>query len=1002
MDNTAKSLICLLSLAVLIAIVDGAATPSTPKAVLGKDGAMRIYRLEIENEQDVSKLNFPNHEEVILNSPRISVLSVQMLLQLRSVKTFWIQNGTVPVAHVTPQIRKMVIRNCSTSDVIIDPRGEYEMKHFTLIYGELKALPPNLNSMKKLEKLSLNENKIEYVNLADLAGLKNLKELSLLRNKIFQIHAPALQIADFPNLEKLNAGSNRLTGIDFERWNAPSLRVVYLQRNQLAAVLSLPGALPALVEVSLYENPLSCEWYNLAKRELKVRKVKILNKDQTVCEESDEALDDLVTKTRLQDTFVTIQLMNHMNSEMMTSSKIGSVELQGKVSDSMGKVKLLENQQRILQLSMNNSVISIQNLQSRNDILGKALEILKSKNDYLSTALKTTSEDISKEVQQLRTDNAVLQVRDKSFEKSIDLLQKNTVELQKDDKRLEKAILALRSDNQAIKADIQKRLNVTNGNFSAEIRQLKQESATFMMKDKALEQMLESLQKGAADLQKGEKRFEKSLEVLRSENVWLKEKLNDTVANVTGELSELWEQSDGLQNLWQTSLAKLQNDSVELRKEDKRLAKSLELIQESNEATKKEVYTQLTKAGVNFSAMVQQLRKESEDSQDVVRKSLERLEKENAELRGLENSLMKIQNENEQLRTSMQNHLSAATGNVSTDIMQLFEETGFMKTQIKETTDKADNLMISLTMLGSETTEVRNENAKLVKNLAKLQEENEATKTNMQSLLNITTDHFSAIMQQLQMESEGLQNSLQESLEKLQTDNMDLQNANEGLGKTILQLQTENKESQNNLHMLLNVTTENFSVAFQQLHEENEGLEKSLAILQDQNLDLKRWNENLEKSVKQLQRENDAMRNSMQQLQMQTAQQMTKTATQSNNQAAVLTDKLVDQLRKENAALEAKLKQSNEKSAEEIAQLHKRMDEFLKANMVAGIAASMMDGGMNAMMNSVAMNAAASPEMNVKEVDSAAKTVEESSTKGVSVEAGTEAAQTGETAEKKA
>lgn len=247
------------------------------------EGKVKVYDVVIETESNSSYLKFSNIEELALINPNIITLTAKLQSQLKNVTMLSMWDGTIPTVHVAPQFKAFKISSCSTSKVVIDPNVTYETVYFAVVFDILKQLPKHLNSMKKLIKLELYQNHIEYVDMADFNGLNDLEHINLGQNKIIQVSENPIVL---PDLKMFLLHENNLSYINFENWNATSLQNIRIERNQLLVAFGISIAFPRLRKVSLYANSFNCEWLNATLEELKTSSVSIEEENLTTCSEN--------------------------------------------------------------------------------------------------------------------------------------------------------------------------------------------------------------------------------------------------------------------------------------------------------------------------------------------------------------------------------------------------------------------------------------------------------------------------------------------------------------------------------------------------------------------------------------------------------------------------------------------------------------------------------------------------------------------------------------------
>ncbi|EDS38736.1 conserved hypothetical protein [Culex quinquefasciatus] len=205
--------------------------------------------------------------------------------------------------------------------------------------------------------LYLHDNQIEFVEMSEFNGLDKLKMLALQNNKIAEIRATLQNPAVLPKLEKFYINNNRLTDISFEHWNTTSLYTIHLHENQLQIALSLPGKLTGLKGVALDTNPLNCEWLNSTLKELKNRNVKVYDGHITKCNATGPELKEIVRRVNFKETFATLPLLQHSQSELKEALKNKLTNLSDLSANTTLKVESLQAEVRNKMNSITNEAL---------------------------------------------------------------------------------------------------------------------------------------------------------------------------------------------------------------------------------------------------------------------------------------------------------------------------------------------------------------------------------------------------------------------------------------------------------------------------------------------------------------------------------------------------------------------------------------------------------------------------------------------------------------------
>jgi len=124
----------------------------------------------------------------------------------------------------------------------------------TLSKGELKAIPPEINTLRNLRELCLNHNQITQIDSQAFAGCRALRHLHLNNNQITQVDPQAF--AGCQALLELHLESNLITQVDPQTFaDCQALRHLHLNHNQITQVdpQAFAGC-QALLELHLESN----------------------------------------------------------------------------------------------------------------------------------------------------------------------------------------------------------------------------------------------------------------------------------------------------------------------------------------------------------------------------------------------------------------------------------------------------------------------------------------------------------------------------------------------------------------------------------------------------------------------------------------------------------------------------------------------------------------------------------------------------------------------------
>ncbi|EDS38738.1 conserved hypothetical protein [Culex quinquefasciatus] len=219
------------------------------------------------------------------------------------------------------------INVCRAEKIWIDPNypkklvidfedGNDPTQQLRLSYNALNKILKHLNMLKNLERLFLDDNEIEFIEMAEFNGINNLGMLALQRNKITDIQATLQNPAILPQLKEFDAAQNHLTDISFEHWNATLLSGLYLEGNKLQIAISLPGKFTGLRRVALGDNPLNCEWLQSTLKQFEERRVEISDQYNPKCNAAGPDLKEIVRRVNLKEMIAAFPLLQNRQSEL--------------------------------------------------------------------------------------------------------------------------------------------------------------------------------------------------------------------------------------------------------------------------------------------------------------------------------------------------------------------------------------------------------------------------------------------------------------------------------------------------------------------------------------------------------------------------------------------------------------------------------------------------------------------------------------------------------------
>ncbi len=127
-----------------------------------------------------------------------------------------------------------------------------ELTELSLSSNQLKEIPESISNLSKLQKLYLDKNQLELLPEA-LYKLRELNELHLTENKLNEISG---KIANLKELEILSLSGNKLAKLPNSFWELREIRQIGLWGNQLSEISESIGNLSKLQKLYLEQNPL--------------------------------------------------------------------------------------------------------------------------------------------------------------------------------------------------------------------------------------------------------------------------------------------------------------------------------------------------------------------------------------------------------------------------------------------------------------------------------------------------------------------------------------------------------------------------------------------------------------------------------------------------------------------------------------------------------------------------------------------------------------------------
>nr|XP_029734958.1 SLIT and NTRK-like protein 4 [Aedes albopictus] len=225
-----------------------------------------------DNSIEIYDLNWPADAASIGKIPKhessfhffnaiVDILPYNFTEPFKKCKEIEFDGGLVKSIHINHKLDYINLYNTSTENVVIKPDMFYKLGDFRCVKTKLTHIPENINRLRLLKSLYLDENLIETVQMDQLNGLDKLEELKLSSNKIKHIYSDGP--VSLPLLNYMYLDNNRLQHFDVCNWDMPSLSHLNLQSNSL--IHFAYHQFPALEVLIIYENPLNCAWMDSLK-----------------------------------------------------------------------------------------------------------------------------------------------------------------------------------------------------------------------------------------------------------------------------------------------------------------------------------------------------------------------------------------------------------------------------------------------------------------------------------------------------------------------------------------------------------------------------------------------------------------------------------------------------------------------------------------------------------------------------------------------------------------
>lgn len=148
-----------------------------------------------------------------------------LLLQNRGLSQLPQNINTLPV-------KQIILTGNNFTEIPTEVLNMPQLEELLIGHNPVSKLPNNLESLKKLKRLSINATQIKEFP-SDLSALESLETIGLDHNDFKKVPEPILTI---PNLKRLQLNNNKLTDLKFIDERLGGLESIYLYSNELKQI----------------------------------------------------------------------------------------------------------------------------------------------------------------------------------------------------------------------------------------------------------------------------------------------------------------------------------------------------------------------------------------------------------------------------------------------------------------------------------------------------------------------------------------------------------------------------------------------------------------------------------------------------------------------------------------------------------------------------------------------------------------------------------------------
>lgn len=220
-----------------------------------------VKNFTIETEVDANSFTIDSQSVALrFDDPIITYFPPELMDNpaFNAMRYLIIKDGKVPEMHLKPTLIALIAKGNQMKTFAIPAVDNIRLSGLSITENQLTEIPTNIKYCKKLEDLTLSENKLKTVNLSVLNGLRRLRYLSLGFNQIHSVDATT--IVRIPSLEYLTLRENQLHLLDMKKWRLPRLFQLDVSSNVLNRIEAAVEQFPSMRVLDQSGNPWNCTW----------------------------------------------------------------------------------------------------------------------------------------------------------------------------------------------------------------------------------------------------------------------------------------------------------------------------------------------------------------------------------------------------------------------------------------------------------------------------------------------------------------------------------------------------------------------------------------------------------------------------------------------------------------------------------------------------------------------------------------------------------------------